>query len=356
MVTKTSAKPNPTNLEAQFLQEQKITPLHIAVREKHSKCVENILKPVKQNQQIVKNILTSKDDRDCIPLYVAIEKKNAEIVDILLRYEKDLGYPNLTSPSGRHHVLNLCGKYGTDQIFQSLLKALEASSNLLSVKDKLKGTLPEEDMIMKMYNQVFFASVQENNEELTRYLIGEGANMKADINEREESHHALKVAVEKGYSGIVEDLLEKDDLDWKTIFFKDKKKQDNLLHLTRNFKVLDKLITHVKTKIKSKEVEVSRMLEGKDKDGNTPIHLVCKYSRWSKEEFQKFLDFHKESKIDLASLQNNERQTPLHIATVEGNIEYVKAMRNKREPTKFSNRDSNSEEFLGKEEKKKKEK
>ena len=77
-----------------------------------------------------------------------------------------------------------------------------------------------------------------------------------------------------------------------------------------------------------------------DVNGNSPIHLVCKHLDFNKDDFHKFFDYHKGFNIDLAKLQNNEGQTPLHLATVEGKLDYVETMRNKKEPVKVNGQEN----------------
>ena len=328
-----------------------VSPLYVAVKEKHVNCVDSLLhaliKDRKEDEmQRVKNVLAEKDEKEYTPLKLAIAKKNVEIVNILLTYEKMVDYPTLSGEYEKQDVLDICGMFGNIEIFDSLIQTFP------------NKTIGRKEPSQSDLDQVFISSVKENNDTLTKDLI----NIGADINKRDkENHHALKIAVENDYLEIVHEVLENElsDWDWKAIFFRKKMQGLNLLHLTRNFKITEKLIHFAKSidekqkKMKLKHREniksvgdmpkvfdqnVFRLLKGKDKDGNCPLHLICENSNWNKVEFGNLLKFYKNEGISLENLQNNIGQTPLHIATRKGNMEYIEIMRNcKKESKLFKN-------------------
>ena len=289
--------------EAKYQNKQQMNPLHIAAKENKADCVDMILKLTSAGKDAYKDlniILNQEDEKGNSPLCIGIEKKYDEVVHLLLDKQKEVGFQR------KEGLMNFCAKYGNIQIMADLYGFFKLTDN-----EDINVDYP-----------LHFA-IEANNKELVELLIKIGANINRNIGGK----ISVEVAIEKGHADIVNLLLEHKQLNWKAISFKKNERQINLLHYavrSGNSLVLEDLIKFLTNKNDSL---CKKMMTGKDhEEGNTPLHIACKLSSFLKEEVERFVEFYRRENIKIYEMRNDNGHTPLHLAAISGNIDFVKAL------------------------------
>ena len=289
--------------EAKYLNKQKMNPLHIAVNENNADCVEMILNLTiagKNGYEDLNVILNQEDEKGNPPLCIAIEKKYDNIVQLLLDKQKEVGFQR------GEGYMNFCGMHGNTQIMADLYGYFKLTDN----------------GCVNVDHPLHFA-IEANNKEVVELLIEIGA----DINRNIAGKIAVELAIEKGHAEIVDILLEHRQLNWKAISSKKNERQNNLLHYaarSENSLVLEGVINFLMNK---KSSLCTKMMIGKDyEEGNSPLHIACKYSSFLKEEVEKFVGIYRKENIRIHQMRNANGQTPLHLAAISGNIHFIKEL------------------------------
>eukprot|EP00092_Neocalanus_flemingeri_P034661 GFUD01037707.1.p1 GENE.GFUD01037707.1~~GFUD01037707.1.p1 ORF type:complete len:1460 (+),score=369.86 GFUD01037707.1:404-4381(+) len=289
--------------EAKYQNKQNMNALHIAVKEKKPECVDMILKLISEQKDSYKDltkILNEEDKKGNTPLCIGIEKKYDDIVHLLLEKQKEVGFQK------KEGLLNFCAKHGNIEIMADLYGHFKLADN-----EEINVDYP-----------LHFA-IEANNREIVQLLIEIGA----DINRNIGGKVSLEVAIEKGHSEIVDILLVHKQLDWQKFSLKKNVRQINLLHYAvRSGKsiVIEDLLKFL---MKKNNNLCTKMLTGKDhEEGNTPLHFACNSPSFLKEEIESFVEYYRRQDVRLHELKNDNGHTPLHLASISGNIEFVKAL------------------------------
>ena len=294
-----------TGYEVGVLNKQSMTALHVAVKEKHIKCVKVILSYTSRKADIIK----AKDINEEDAIMIGIKKRQKEIVEDLLNEHRNFGFKE----NDKKELMNCCAEFGNLDIMMSVYNAVQSPQSLVD-------------------ESLHFA-IKSNQEEIVRFLI----RKKADINGKVSLHSTkddenkmlpLELAIKSGHSEIVSILQSEPRLEWEKFKGKQNDLNVNLIHYAvRSGKY--QMIEDLNVLLSNNHPELcTKMLRGREyEDGNTPLHEACDTnSKLQGQDIEKMVEIYDGQQIPLHELKNDKDQSPLHLAAKCGRMEHVKTL------------------------------
>ena len=293
----------------EVFNKQMMNALHVAADRKHPKCVGAIIEnyPNSATEDYVK-VLMKKDLNNNTPFMISIMKQEVEAVKILLSFQKEkLSFGN----NEVNDLMNFCSTHGTKEISKVLYNVL------------LKGNTYQNPTNQQILNTSLHHAIESDESEIVSFMIEKNA----DVNAKHKGLLPIELAIKKGHTQVLQIIQSKQSQRRKKGEEEKVREEANLIHFAvRSEKA--QMIWNV-IEMLEKEGESStkkRMLRGKEKKlKNTPLHEACT-KQFSKAELGKFLQAYTEEGIQLVDLENDKKQTPLHLAAREGNLQYVEAL------------------------------
>ena len=117
-----------TGYEVGVLNKQRMNALHVAVKEKHLKCVKVILSYTSKKADIIK----AKDIHEEDAIMIGIKKRQKEIVDALLNEHTNFGFKE----NDKKELMNYCAEFGNVDIMESVYNAVQSSQLPKSLVDE----------------------------------------------------------------------------------------------------------------------------------------------------------------------------------------------------------------------------
>ncbi|KAF7848444.1 hypothetical protein BT93_L1941 [Corymbia citriodora subsp. variegata] len=268
------------------------TPLHVAIQDRRLDTIEKIICLGTDSE-----IIYLKNKNDESPLYLAIEKctwsecQDREgagwgILQLLLEaFARDEAYA--VKIQGKSPVFAAIKKMYTEL----LREIIDRLPKLLHVRDSNRWT------------PLHYAASEGNNEAVE--LLLEKCPYLALQTDKNGSY-PIHIASERSWSGVIDPLL-KDT--WPDLAEIKNNKGQNILH------VAVKAGNHsgVKSILKEcGETNTEKMVNSRDVDGNTPLHLASIHNHCYVMYF--FKPLLKDTWSDLAEIKNNKGQNILHVA------------------------------------------